>query len=173
MSLLCYLKKKPFPTVEQIGIEERATSSANSEVEEVLDCATGNRKRKHYATCTDGDRAEIRKFAVENGNMAALKHFRKEFQELKRKNKIANNFIIVVFMNIANILSCKRNRIYGITKNVITDRQAGRQAGEWTDGQTDAHTHVHAHMHTRTHTYAHTHAHMYTQTHTHTQTYTQ
>ena len=103
MSLLRYLKKKPLPTAEQTVIGERDTTSANFEVEEVLDRATGNRKRKHYATYTDGDRAEIGKFAAENG---------KDFQELKSKNKIANTFIIVILINIANIKSRKRNRIY-------------------------------------------------------------
>ena len=79
------------------------TRSANSEVEEVLDRAMGNRKRKRYATYTDGDKAEIGKFAVENVNMTALKRFKKDFQELKTKTKIANTFIIVILMNIANI----------------------------------------------------------------------
>ena len=102
MSLLRYLKKKPLPTAEQTVIGERDTTSANFEVEEVLDRATGNRKRKYYATYTDGDRAEIGKFAAENG---------KDFQELKSKNKIANTFIVIL-INIANFLSRKRNRIY-------------------------------------------------------------
>ena len=69
----------------------------------MLDRATGNRKRKCYATYTDGDGAEISKFAAENGNMVALKCFRKDFQELKSKNKTANTFISVILMNITNI----------------------------------------------------------------------
>ena len=103
MSLLRYLKKKPFPTAEQTDIGELPTGGANSEIEEVLDRATGNRKRKCHATYTDGDRTEIGKICCRKWQHGCTEAFQRRFSRSKEQKYNHKYFHYCILMNIADI----------------------------------------------------------------------
>ena len=120
MSLFKYFKPAP-PSPAQTGVGESATAAANKEVEKI----TGpppptSRKRKQYATYTDEDRGRIGRYAVENGNIATLKHFKSEHKDLvestvrsfKKKYlaAVAEKRAAQDYMEVLAIPSLKRGR---------------------------------------------------------------
>ena len=120
MSLFKYFKPAP-PSPAQTGVGESATAAANKEVEKI----TGpppptSRKRKQYATYTDEDRGRIGRYAVENGNIAALKCFKSEHKDLvestvrsfKKKYlaAVAEKRAAQDYMEVLAIPSLKRGR---------------------------------------------------------------
>ena len=82
VSYIRYLQAcSSLPTPQQTGIGERATTEVNTPVSEVNtpvsevigDSAHCNgRKRKHYTSFSDEDRAAIGRHAAENSNVSAL-----------------------------------------------------------------------------------------------------
>ena len=83
MSLFKYFKRaESLPTASQTGIGEQLTAAANKEVERAISTTTSSGKRKRYATYTDQDRAKIGRYAAENGNVATLKRFKSEHEDL-------------------------------------------------------------------------------------------
>ena len=76
------------PKSNETGLGETVTKEANAAVERVMEAATtstGNtanaatgRKRK-YTHFTPEQRAKVARYAVQSGNMAAIRHFNEEF----------------------------------------------------------------------------------------------
>ena len=62
------------PTSQQSGLSEHGTFEANKAVEQVSEKKAGEKWK--YSSFTDEDRATVGKFAAENGNTAAIKHFK-------------------------------------------------------------------------------------------------
>ena len=87
MSLLRYFQSKtPLPTVHQTAIGDRATSEANRQVERVVG-ERQSRKRKRYTTYRDEDRAQIGRYAAENGNTKAVKRFKADLPDLSESTE--------------------------------------------------------------------------------------
>ena len=80
MSLFKYFKPA-LPSPAQSGIGESLTVAANKEVEKITG-PPASRKRKQYATYTDEDRGKIGRYTAKNGNVAALKCFKSEHNDL-------------------------------------------------------------------------------------------
>ena len=76
--------KRTLPTSKATGIGESATKKGNEEVQNVLDSGEKRAKkpRKERTVYSGEDRAAIGKYAAENGNASAQKHFKKKFPEL-------------------------------------------------------------------------------------------
>ena len=81
MSILKYFKPS-LPTPSQTGIGDGPTAAANREVEQITSVDRSERKRKRYAIYSDEDHANIGRYAAENGNIAALKRYKCEHQDL-------------------------------------------------------------------------------------------
>ena len=83
MSLHKYFKRA-LPTSEETGLGEATTRTVNRSVQRVLDgCEKSAKKpRKERTVYSDTDRAAIGKYAAENGNTSAQKHFKEKFPEL-------------------------------------------------------------------------------------------
>ena len=70
------------PTPSQTGIGKRLTAAANREVERITSVNHSERKSKRYAAYSDKDHAKIGRYAAENGNVAALKRYKSEHEDL-------------------------------------------------------------------------------------------
>ena len=83
MSLYCFfrpVKKFPDPNGDLSAIVlPAAIREVNKEVAKVMEAAEC-RKRKSYKKISDSLRAQIGRYALENGNAAAVRHFSKEFE---------------------------------------------------------------------------------------------
>ena len=74
------VKKFPDPNGDLSAIAlAAAIREANKEVAKVMEAAKC-RKRKLYKKITDSLRAQIGRYALENGNAAAVRRFSKEFE---------------------------------------------------------------------------------------------
>ena len=85
MSLFQYFKRQDgLPTAKETGLTPHATAEANRAVEKVLadDVTIRKGKRRYTTDFSSEDRAKIGKFAVENGNAKAVKHFKSTYQHL-------------------------------------------------------------------------------------------
>ena len=82
--LILRLFKPPstLPTPQDTGLEERATESANTAVQSAMETCSSFKKRKSYTVFSDKMRADIRRYAAENGNAAALRKFSFEITDL-------------------------------------------------------------------------------------------
>ena len=82
MSLHCFckpVKKLPDPNGDLSAIIlPSPIREANKEVAMAME-ATKDRKRKPYKKISDSLRAQIGRYALENGNAAAMRRFTKEF----------------------------------------------------------------------------------------------
>ena len=72
------------PTAKDTGIGEAATREANKAVREELRRPEANQtkqmcKRKPYSVFSGEQRAQIGKYAAENGNTAAVKRFKDDY----------------------------------------------------------------------------------------------
>ena len=84
MSLHRYFKRL-LPTSEETGLGEATTQAANKSVKRVLagEGETSAKKpRKERSVYSDEDRAAIGRYAAENGNAMAQKHFKSKYPEL-------------------------------------------------------------------------------------------
>ena len=79
MSLLQYLKRSSavnsLPTPEETGLPCHVNDEANKSVSGALKKESAAEKKKYLTTFTAEDRAQIGKYAAENGNNAAVKKF--------------------------------------------------------------------------------------------------
>lgn len=85
MSLYNYFQPSAtqLPTAQDAGISESYTAGANDAVERQLsEDKQRGKKRKRYTVFSDEQRAEIGKYAAENGNKAALEKFRRDIPDL-------------------------------------------------------------------------------------------
>ena len=86
MSILSFFKPTcPIPTAEDTGIGLQATQKANEAVKHVMSEQQAKRpakKQKIYTTFTNKQRANIGKYAAENGNAACLREYRSEIPDL-------------------------------------------------------------------------------------------
>ena len=80
MNLFKYFKPA-LPSPVQIGVGESATAAANKKNGETH-WTTYQQKEEAVATYTDEDRGRIGRYAVENGNIAALKCFKSEHKDV-------------------------------------------------------------------------------------------
>ena len=84
MSLYRYFKR-PLPTSDETGIGDTLTKKANECVRDALETSAqprAKKARKERTVYSEEDRAAIGKFAAENGNARAQKHFKEKFPEL-------------------------------------------------------------------------------------------
>ena len=83
MALYKYFKRQSLPSSEETNLGEIMTREANAAVQAVLNddgrVKGGKRKYTHYMP---EQRAKIAKYATENGNTAAVRHFAQEFPSL-------------------------------------------------------------------------------------------
>ena len=72
------------PRPSETNIGERATTEANTAVQNVLEKQqqTGKRKRKAYTSFGDEQRAKIGRYAAENGTAATLRKFKSDVPDL-------------------------------------------------------------------------------------------
>ena len=101
MSIFKYFGKKPdsdtgnekgnhpspacLPSALESGLEQQEYQNVTSNVVDLANPATGRQcgKRQSYAHYSGEMRAKIGKYAAENGNEKARKHFSKDFPDLK------------------------------------------------------------------------------------------
>ena len=82
--ILRYFKSNQ-PTPEETGLTSREVDAANKAVQKVIGnvnagaSSRGGQKRKYTTTFTAEDRAQIDKYAAENGNLAAQKRFKSDY----------------------------------------------------------------------------------------------
>ena len=80
------LRHSALPTSRDIGLADSTTKKANESVQREPDRQKGEKslpkKRKAYTTFSAETRADIGKYAAENGNAAALKKFRCDITDL-------------------------------------------------------------------------------------------
>ena len=87
MSILSYFKPSSMlPSPSDTGIGVVATKEANEDIRKVIDRGASanvvSKKRKAYTAFSDETRADIGRYAAENGNAAALKKFRSDIPDL-------------------------------------------------------------------------------------------
>ena len=77
-----FVRKGELPTPQDTGLKAHTITEANKRVNGILtkhpptNEAGTLRKRRYTATFTAEDREKIRKYAAENGNASAVKHFK-------------------------------------------------------------------------------------------------
>ena len=77
-----FVRKGELPTPQDTGLKAHTISEANKRVNGILtkDQPTNEagtlKKRRYSTTFTGEDRAKIGKYAAENGNASAVKHFK-------------------------------------------------------------------------------------------------
>ena len=84
MSLHRYFKRL-LPTSKETGLGEATTQAANKRVKRVLAGEgepSAKKLRKERSIYSDKDRAAIGRYAAENGNAMAQKHFKSKYPEL-------------------------------------------------------------------------------------------
>ena len=82
MSILQYFKpSSSLPTPSETGIGDIATDEENAAVQKELD-RQSCKSSKVYTTFSDKTRAEIGRYAAENGNAAALRKFHSDIPDL-------------------------------------------------------------------------------------------
>ena len=117
MSLLHYFKPiSTLPTPEETGIGEAATKQANKAVQRVLESEEPPPKQRKYTTYSDEQRAEVGKYAAENGNAAALRKFKAEIPNLGEstvrffKKRYLDELRVSPGVPVTTIASRKRGR---------------------------------------------------------------
>ena len=90
MSLYRYFQRQGgLPSTKETGLTPLATAEANKVVEKVInsEAAHGStRKRRYITTYTGEDRAKIGRYAAENGNTMAVKHFKASYEDLAERS---------------------------------------------------------------------------------------
>ena len=96
------MKQKSLPTSEETGLGEAELSEANAVLESVFseEQSGGNsQKKRKYTHCTPQHRSKIAKYALEFGNIAAVRHFSKDFPFLG-ESTINTCYIIFFGINL-------------------------------------------------------------------------
>ena len=146
MALLKYFKSS-LPTAKETGMSEIATREANAAVSRVMTpTQQTSRKRKAYSVFSDEQRATIGKYATENGNAAAVKKFKGDFdgglgestvrafkkRYLEELKKATKENLPGEVPNVTKIANKRRGRpllLGDVDKDVQTYIRALRKAG--------------------------------------------